>query len=43
MFIFKQIESDNPIGAAAISVVLLAISLIVLFGDPRARPLGGAP
>ena len=23
MFIFKQIESDNPIGAAAISVVLL--------------------
>ena len=32
MFIFKQIESDNPIGAAAISVVLLVISLVVLFG-----------
>ena len=31
MFIFKQIESDNPIGAAAISVVLLAISLLILF------------
>ena len=32
MFIFKQIESDNPIGAAAISVVLLMLSLAVLFG-----------
>jgi sulfate transport system permease protein len=32
MFIFKQIESDNPIGAAAISVVLLILSLVVLFG-----------
>jgi sulfate transport system permease protein len=32
MFIFKQIESDNPIGAAAISVVLLILSLAVLFG-----------
>ena len=32
MFIFKQIESDNPIGAAAISVVLLVLSLVVLFG-----------
>jgi sulfate transport system permease protein len=32
MFIFKQIESDNPIGAAAISVVLLILSLLVLFG-----------
>jgi sulfate/thiosulfate transport system permease protein len=32
MFIFKQIESDNPIGAAAISVVLLMLSLLVLFG-----------
>ncbi len=30
MFIFKQIESDNPIGAAAVSVVLLAVSLLVL-------------
>jgi sulfate transport system permease protein len=32
VFIFKQIESDNPVGAAAISVVLMAISLIVLIG-----------
>jgi sulfate transport system permease protein len=32
MFIFKQIESDNPIGAAAISVVLLLLSLLILFG-----------
>jgi sulfate transport system permease protein len=32
MFIFKQIESDNPIGAAAISVVLLALSLVILIG-----------
>ena len=32
MFIFKQIESDNPIGAAAISVVLLVLSLLILFG-----------
>jgi sulfate/thiosulfate transport system permease protein len=32
MFIFKQIESDNPVGAAAISVVLLLLSLLVLFG-----------
>jgi sulfate/thiosulfate transport system permease protein len=32
MFIFKQIESDNPIGAAAISVVLLVLSLVVLIG-----------
>jgi sulfate/thiosulfate transport system permease protein len=30
MFIFKQIESDNPIGAAAISVVLLFLSLAIL-------------
>ena len=28
--IFNQIENDNPAGAAAISVVLLAISLLVL-------------
>jgi len=32
MFIFKNIESDNPIGAAAISVVLLVISLVILIG-----------
>jgi sulfate/thiosulfate transport system permease protein len=32
VFIFKQIESDDPIGAAAVSVVLLLLSLLVLFG-----------
>jgi sulfate transport system permease protein len=30
MFIFKQIESDNPVGAAAVAVVLLLISLLIL-------------
>jgi sulfate transport system permease protein len=30
VFIFAQIESDNPIGAAAVSVLLLAISFAVL-------------
>ena len=30
VYIFKQIESDNPTGAAAVSVVLLALSLFVL-------------
>jgi sulfate/thiosulfate transport system permease protein len=32
VYIFKQIESDNPTGAAAVSVVLLALSLAVLLG-----------
>jgi len=32
VFIFKNIESDNPIGAAAIAVVLMAISLFILVG-----------
>ncbi len=32
VFAFKQIESDNPVGAAAVSTVLLAISLVVLLG-----------
>ena len=31
VFVFKQIESDNPGGAAAVSVVLLLLSLLVLF------------
>ena len=43
MFIFKQIESDNPIGAAAISVVLLVLSLVILIGIRGTRTLGGAP
>jgi sulfate transport system permease protein len=30
VFAFKQIESDNPVGAAAVSTVLLVISLLVL-------------
>jgi sulfate transport system permease protein len=30
VYIFGQIESDNPIGAAAVSVVLLGLSLAVL-------------
>jgi sulfate transport system permease protein len=32
VFVFKQIESDNTGGAAAVSVVLLVVSLAVLFG-----------
>jgi sulfate/thiosulfate transport system permease protein len=32
VYAFKQIESDNIGGAAAVSVVLLAVSLLVLFG-----------
>ena len=32
VYAFKQIESDNIGGAAAVSVVLLAVSLAVLFG-----------
>jgi sulfate transport system permease protein len=32
VFVFKQIESDAPISAAAVSVVLLVLSLVVLIG-----------
>jgi sulfate/thiosulfate transport system permease protein len=32
VYIFKQIESDNPIGAAAVATVLLFVSLLVLVG-----------
>ena len=32
VFIFGQIESDNVAGAAAVSVVLLVISFVVLLG-----------
>ena len=31
VYVFKQIESDAPVSAAAVSVLLLAISLAVLF------------
>jgi sulfate transport system permease protein len=32
VYVFKQLESDNPVGAAAVSVVLLILSLVVLIG-----------
>ena len=32
VFVYKQIESDNAGGAAAVSVVLLLLSLLVLVG-----------
>jgi sulfate transport system permease protein len=32
VYIFGQVEGDNVPGAAAVSVLLLAISLLVLFG-----------
>jgi sulfate transport system permease protein len=32
VYIAKQIESGNPNGAAAVAVVLLLVSLVVLFG-----------
>ena len=32
MLVYGQIESDNATGAAAVSVVLLAISFFVLLG-----------
>jgi sulfate/thiosulfate transport system permease protein len=35
VFVFKQIESDNPGGAAAVSVVLLGLSLLVLLAMKR--------
>jgi sulfate/thiosulfate transport system permease protein len=35
VFIFSQVESDNITGAAAVSVVLLAISFVVLLGFGR--------
>jgi len=30
VFIFSQVQSDNPVGAAAVSVVLLLVALVVL-------------
>jgi sulfate transport system permease protein len=32
VFVYKQIESDNAVGAASVSVVLLALSIVVLLG-----------
>ena len=40
VFIFKQIESDNPIGAAAVAVVLLVLSVAVLVGIRALGRLG---
>lgn len=40
VYIFGQIESDNVTGAAAVSVLLLAISLLVLFGIGLINRLG---
>ena len=41
VLVFGQIESDNVAGAAAVSVVLLAISFVVLLGDLVRRAPGG--
>jgi len=40
-FIFSQVESDNPVGASAVSVVLLVVALVVLliFGWMSKRAL----
>jgi sulfate transport system permease protein len=32
VFVFGQLESDNTVGAAAMSVVLMAVSLLILLG-----------
>jgi sulfate transport system permease protein len=41
VFIFSMVESDNPVAASAVSVVLLAIALVVLliFGYLSKRAL----
>jgi sulfate transport system permease protein len=41
VFIFSQVESDNPVGAAAVSVILLVVALVVLlfFGWVSKRAL----
>ncbi len=41
VFIFSQVESDNPVGASAVSVVLLVVALVVLliFGWMSKRAL----
>lgn len=42
VYIYSQVESDNVGGAAAVAVVLLAISLLVLIGIRLLERLGGA-
>jgi sulfate transport system permease protein len=41
VFIYSQVESDNPVGASAVSVVLLVVALVVLliFGWMSKRAL----
>jgi sulfate transport system permease protein len=41
VFIFSQVESGNPVGASAVSVVLLVVALVVLliFGWMSKRAL----
>ena len=39
VFVYSRIESDAVTSAAAVSVVLLALSVVVLLGDPRPRAL----
>ena len=43
VFVYKQIESDAPISAAAVSVVLLLVSLVDPDRDPRRSGAGGPP
>ena len=43
VYAYKQLESDNITGAAAVSVVLLALSLAGAGGPALRRALGGAP
>ncbi len=40
VFIFTQIEGDNPVGAAAVSVVLLAVSLLMLISLDLLQRIG---
>jgi sulfate transport system permease protein len=39
VYIFGQVQNDNPAGAAAVSLVLLGIALAVLFGVGGLRRL----
>ncbi len=43
VFIFSQVESDNPVGASAVSVVLLVVALVVLHVLRLALEEGVAP
>ena len=40
VYAFKQLESDNPVGAAAVSVVLLGVSFVVLLAIRAAERWG---